>query len=71
MKAKIVHVSISVECKRPKLSPFMEDIRLSLSNLLGLSTSSIGITATTGEGLTSFGCGEGIQVFSIITIKTN
>jgi 2-C-methyl-D-erythritol 2,4-cyclodiphosphate synthase len=27
----------------------------------------VGITATTGEGLTGFGRGEGIQVFAILS----
>lgn len=67
--AKILHVSISVECKRPKLSPVIEEMRLSLSKLLNILPSQIGITATTGEGLTSFGRGEGIQVFVIMTLS--
>jgi 2-C-methyl-D-erythritol 2,4-cyclodiphosphate synthase len=29
----------------------------------------IGITATTGEGLTAFGRGEGIQVFVIVSLQ--
>lgn len=68
MNAKILHLSISVECKRPKLSPVIEDMRLSLANILNIQPSQIGITATTGEGLTSFGRGEGIQVFVILTL---
>lgn len=64
----ISHLSISIECKTPKLSPYIEDIRNNLSQLLNLSPSSIGITATSGEGLTDFGRGLGIQVLSIITV---
>ena len=69
MGAKILHVSISIECKRPKLSPVIEEMRLSLSKILNIAPSQIGITATTGEGLTSFGKGEGIQVFVIMTLS--
>ena len=68
LNAKIVHVSMSIECKRPKLSPHIEGIRSSLSSLLDVDPSHIGITATTGEGLTAFGRGEGMQVFVILTI---
>jgi 2-C-methyl-D-erythritol 2,4-cyclodiphosphate synthase len=39
----------------------------SIGNILGIPVSSVGITATTGEGLTGFGRGEGIQVFVILT----
>jgi 2-C-methyl-D-erythritol 2,4-cyclodiphosphate synthase len=36
---------------------------------MNTNVNNIGITATTGEGLTAFGKGEGIQVFSIITVS--
>ncbi|HEY9062094.1 MAG TPA: 2-C-methyl-D-erythritol 2,4-cyclodiphosphate synthase [Pseudobacteroides sp.] len=64
---KIVHLSISIECQRPKITPKISQIRNSLSKLLNIPEDSIGITATTGEGLTQFGQGLGIQVFSCIT----
>ena len=68
--AKIVHVSMTIECKRPKLSSHIEKMRLSLGSLLNIDPSHVGITATTGEGLTSFGKGEGIQVFVIMTLRS-
>ena len=64
---RIVHLSISIECLTPKITPMIPKIRQSLSSLLKIPENSIGITATTGEGLTQFGQGLGIQVFSIIT----
>lgn len=65
---RIVHLSVSIECKRPKIAPKINEIRRSLSVLLGIPENCIGITATSGEGLTSFGQGLGIQVLSIITV---
>jgi 2-C-methyl-D-erythritol 2,4-cyclodiphosphate synthase len=66
-KNKISHVSISIECKIPKITPHIETMKNRISDLLSIETSDIGITATTGEGLTDFGRGEGIQAFAIIT----
>ena len=66
--SKIVHVSISIECLTPKITPKIPQIRASLSQLLDVPENCIGITATTGEGLTAFGQGKGIQVFSCITV---
>ncbi len=66
---KIVHLSISIECKIPKITPKIPEIRKSISALLGIPENSVGITATTGEGLTQFGQGKGIQVFSCITAE--
>ena len=66
---QISHISISVECKKPKLEKFIEKIRTSLCKLLSVKPADIGITATSGEGLTAFGRGEGIQVFVILTAE--
>lgn len=65
---KPIHLSISIECSTPKINPLIDDIRKNISQLLDIPETSIGITATTGEGLTDFGKGLGIQVFSIITV---
>lgn len=65
---KIIHCSITIECLRPKLMPYIPAMKEAIGNILGIPVSSVGITATTGEGLTGFGRGEGIQVFTILTI---
>lgn len=67
--SQIVHVSFSVECKTPKLSDYMDMIRQSVGGLLSIDSSAVGITATSGEGLSSFGRGEGIMAFCSITVR--
>jgi len=62
---KLLHLSITIEAKRPHLSGHIDAMKKSLSHLTGLTVKHIGITATTGEGLTAFGNGEGIQAFVI------
>lgn len=64
---KIVHISISIECQLPKISPKIPEMRSNISRLLKIPENCIGITATSGEGLTEFGRGNGIQVFSCVT----
>lgn len=66
---KIVHISVSIECSTPKISPMIEEMRKSISGLLSIPENCVGITATTGEGLTEFGLGKGIQVFSCVTVE--
>lgn len=66
---KITHISISIECKYPRISPKIEDMRSSLSSLLDISGKCIGITATSGEDLTEFGKGNGINVFVCLTVE--
>ncbi len=65
----IEHIAISIECLVPKISPKIEALKTNIAKLMDVQTSDVGITATTGEGLTAFGRGEGIQVLSIITVS--
>jgi 2-C-methyl-D-erythritol 2,4-cyclodiphosphate synthase len=64
---KVVHVSISVEAKRPHLSEHISAIRKSIASIMSLNETDIGLTATSGEGLTEFGRGEGVQAFVIVS----
>lgn len=68
LNEKIEHISITIEGKTPKISPKVEEMRQSIAELLKIETTQIGITATTGEGLTEFGKGNGISVFAILTV---
>lgn len=66
---KINHIAIAIECLTPKISAKIEALKSNIASLTNVKISDIGITATTGEGLTAFGKGEGIQAFSIITVS--
>lgn len=65
----ITHVSFSIECRTPRLASHIENIRASISALLQIAPHSIGITVTSGEGLSAFGKGEGIMVFCSVTAR--
>ena len=69
LEEKIIHISISIECKVPKISPKIEEMRKNIARILNIKENCIGITATTGEGLTEFGKGNGISVFVILTVE--
>ena len=68
---KVSHVSITVECLRPKILPKLEALRESVAQRLGVMVEDVGITATTGEGLTDFGKGLGVQAFAVLTAESN
>jgi 2-C-methyl-D-erythritol 2,4-cyclodiphosphate synthase len=40
-----------------------------ISTICKIKIADVGITATSGEGLTAFGRGEGIQAITIITVS--
>lgn len=64
---QITHVAITIEAKKPRFKSRLLEMRENLARVLNLDISQVGITATTGEGLTDFGCGDGVQVFAIVT----
>lgn len=63
----ITHISISIECKVPKITPKIEEMRKNIARILNINENCVGITATSGEELTEFGKGNGINVFACVT----
>ncbi|MFQ3223977.1 MAG: 2-C-methyl-D-erythritol 2,4-cyclodiphosphate synthase [Lentimonas sp.] len=64
---KLTHVSIVLECLRPKIDPKVPVLRASVAGLLGLEFSDVCITATTGEQLNDVGRGLGMHASVIVT----
>ena len=52
LNEEIIHLSISIECKVPKINPKIQEMRKNISRILNINENCIGITATSGEGLT-------------------
>jgi 2-C-methyl-D-erythritol 2,4-cyclodiphosphate synthase len=66
---RLSHVSVSLECLKPKIAPQIGAMRQKLAELLKLDYRDVAITAHTGEGLTAFGRGEGIFATVIVTAQ--
>ncbi len=66
-KQQLTHVAITIEAKKPKFKKQLLQMRQNIARVMALEVDQVGITATSGEGLTDFGCGDGVQVFAIIT----
>lgn len=65
----INNLGISIEAKTPKILPMADKIRKSLAEVLQIEKEKIGINATSGEELTAFGRGEGIQVWAVVMLE--
>lgn len=65
---QISHLSIALECLRPKIDPKVPALRESLAELLGIGTEDVCMTATTGEGLNECGRGLGIHCTAVVTV---
>lgn len=70
-KQQITHVAITIEAKKPKMKERLLEMRQNIARVMKLDISEVGITATSGEGLTDFGCGDGAQAFAIVTTMEN
>lgn len=69
MGYRVQNVGIMVEARTPHLS--MEDIakmKYSIASLTGVSEKDVGITITSGEGLTAFGRGEGMLAQAVVSL---
>ena len=64
---KISHLAISIEAHRPRLGTRVDELRQNIAQLMGIEFSQVGLTATSGEGLTNFGLGDGVQVLCVLT----
>lgn len=66
----VIHVSICLEGKRPKFKPYLLKMRENIARSMSIEVDQVGITATTGEGLTDFGCGDGVQCLALLTVES-
>ena len=58
----LMNMVIAIEGQRPRIVPLIPQMQNNLSIAFHVNRDMIGITATSGEDLTSFGKGEGIRV---------
>jgi 2-C-methyl-D-erythritol 2,4-cyclodiphosphate synthase len=65
---KVNNLGLSLECQKPKIAPIADKIKKILSAILKIKETQIGINASTGDGMTAFGNGQGIQCFAIVSL---
>lgn len=67
VKQKVQHVALTIEGKKPRFQTRILELRQNIASIMGIDVNQVGITATSGDGLTDFGCGDGLQCFCILT----
>ncbi|MCL2631646.1 MAG: 2-C-methyl-D-erythritol 2,4-cyclodiphosphate synthase [Coriobacteriia bacterium] len=67
----IVDIDCVIQAEKPKLAPYREQMRKKLANCLGVDMASIGIKATTTEGLGAIGRAEGIAATAVALLIGN
>lgn len=64
------NIDATVIAQKPKLAPYIEQMRAEIARVLGMSVDDINIKATTEEGLGFTGSGEGISAHAICSLDT-
>lgn len=70
LKGEVIHVALSIEAKRPRMQARVDAMRKSVASTMNIKIDQVGITVTSGDGLTDFGCGEGGQCFCVLTVRS-
>ena len=66
---EVGNVDITIALQRPKLAPFIADMRSCLAPILGVSKDRVSVKATTTERLGFVGRCEGCEVWAIVLIE--
>ncbi len=66
----IGNVDATIVAQRPKMAPYMEEMRDNVAKALGVLPDRINIKATTEEGLGFTGSGEGISSQAVACLET-
>jgi 2-C-methyl-D-erythritol 4-phosphate cytidylyltransferase/2-C-methyl-D-erythritol 2,4-cyclodiphosphate synthase len=67
--AVINNVDITIIAQAPKLAPYIKEMTLNISRVLGIPESAVNIKATTEEGLGFTGRGEGMAAIATCAIE--
>jgi len=66
---RVNNIAVMVEAKEPRLEEHRNKMQQLLAGLLEIEKEQIGMAFTSGEELTSFGRGEGIQALTVVLIE--
>ena len=64
---RVEHIALTIEGKRPLFQKHIDKMRSKIAAVMKIGVDQVGLTVTSGGGLTDFGCGDGLQCFCILT----
>ena len=63
------NIDISIILEKPKLKPFINDMRQNIADLLDVNLDAVSVKAGTNEGLDATGRGEAVKAEAIVLLK--
>lgn len=67
-KWAIANIDAVVIAEKPRITPYVPDMKQALASILGMPDSAISIKATTNEGLGAIGQGEAIAAWAVALV---
>ena len=67
----IVNIDSTIVAEAPKISPYVREMRLNISSVLGISEDCVNIKGKTEEGMGFTGKGQGIAAYAVSLIEGN
>lgn len=64
-----MNVDATVIAQKPKLAPYMEQMRQNIASVLKIDVDQVNVKATTEEGLGFTGAGEGIAASAVCLLE--
>ena len=65
----VCNVDASIVAERPRLTPFIADMRAIISEALGIGVEQVSVKSTTSKGLGFLGKGEGIAAYAVAMVE--
>jgi 2-C-methyl-D-erythritol 2,4-cyclodiphosphate synthase len=65
----IVNVDVTILASRPRVAEFRDAMRANIAALLGTEPSRVSVKASSGNGLTDFGRGEGVAATVLVLVE--
>ena len=66
---RLMNLDCVVICEKPKILPYREKIRLSLSQILEVDSRSVFVKGKTNEGLGPVGAGEAVEALAVCLLE--
>ena len=65
----VVNVDVTLVAERPRIGPYRDAMRGVISALLGIPLERVSVKASSGNGMTGFGRGEGVFASAVVLVE--
>ncbi len=66
-----VNVDATVVAEKPRLAPYIQDMKAKLAPILGLTPDAVNLKATTTEQMGFTGRGEGMAAYAVVLVESS